>query len=217
MTAPSWKAFRMFVLAAFLIVSPALARHASGQAGTLLEPATVESDLKYRFKLTSMDLRVLRPRIKHQNEELVLTLGKCIESENIPYMGFWDRLRVDREAFESTGLTGLNSRQIKALRTARQDSESEVANEWVSEYLQSLTGSLDLDWLQTEYATQLFQKEAQRRLDLLSTGHDQTRGIDPDWRKLTTEREARFRAILSTEQIRDYDSMTNVPVEHLIG
>lgn len=217
MTARFFKVFYRVALAAFLIFSPTLARYACSQAGILLEPAAVESDLKYRFKLTNMDLRVLRPMIKHQKEELVLTLGKCIESENIPYMGFWDRLRVDREAFESAGLTGLNGRQVKALRMARQDSESEVSNEWVSEYLQSLTGSLDLDWLQNEYATQLFQKEAQRRLDLLSTARDQKGGIDPEWRKLTAEREARFRAILSTEQLREYDSMTNAPVERLIG
>ena len=133
------------------------------------------------------------------------------------YMSLWDKLRMDRETFEAQDLIGLSPRQMKALRTARLDTESEVANEWVAEYLQVLNSSLDLDWLQTQYVTQIFQKEAQQRLDLLGTMDARARISEYEWRKLAAARDDSLRSALTPQQIRDYDSMATQVTGPLIA
>jgi hypothetical protein len=203
------KKIRLAVLICFVTLCSGVVSPTFGQLDNLLETVDTEFSLKSRFQLTKTDIKVLHPMLKQQNEELILALGSCMDDGNNAYMALWEVLKEKRRTFETQALRGLTTRQIKALRSARQESEAEVADQWLSSYLDLLNSSLELDWLRAQYVARVFQAEEQQRLKLLSSLDRGAGDSDSRWQSLSTEREQGMRSILTPGQLREYKSMTD--------
>jgi len=189
---------------------------ALGQDDSLFETASVELLVKHRFHPTNKDLKILQPILRQQNLQLLATLDRSLDKEQLDYQSLWTRVRHQRGEFESTPISGLTGRQKQVLRTARLEFELRILVQWQAIYIEMLTSTLELSWIQTMYLERVFQRDQERRMKSLLTARETPDQITRSWQKLSEELDSQLEAIFSPAQFKDYCELSQVK-ELLIG
>jgi hypothetical protein len=211
MGSPSHKtvnAFRSATVGCCMLLCFVLSGTAAGQADALFETASIERRLTKQFKLTRNEIKLLHPMIERENADLILIYGQYSEMGSADYMSLWNAVRAKRENFETDRLSGLLPRQKQVLRTARLEFESRIADQWLDDYLQTLTDFLELEMVQVSFIERVFENEQKERLKILAREAGQTVRLADLWQKLSDDREKQMERILSDSQLREYRSLT---------
>jgi hypothetical protein len=207
----------VIVVLAFCATALAVPASAQGQAIDLFG-TNLETRLKRQFKLTVIDLKRIRPLISRETENVARTYAHYSEERyRDNFLSLWDAVRSNRWEFETGLPTDLSSRQKTALRSARDQVESQVLDLWLDDYLDALAVVLELDRLQLTYVQAIFENETEKRRQMIIIENKRAVRLNPEWQRITDEREGRLRAILDDEQFRSYLSMGTPPPEGLIG
>ena len=75
--------------------------------------------------------------------------------------------------------------------------------------IESSYESLELNWVQMKYVEKVFDREHQKRLEILKKEAGRSVRMDDLWQQLTDEREKKIEQILDEPQMRDYRLLTN--------
>ena len=155
--------------------------------------------------VAGQDLSLLiQPMLRRQNFELVLALNSCLETEQINYLSLWNKVRAQRLEFEAVSIKGLTRRQTMVMRTARPKFESRILEHWQSMFLDTLSPTLELNWLQTSLIEKLLQRDYHVRSRLLLNAALSQEQIERSWNKLSRRFEQRLEGILFADQLRYY-------------
>ena len=200
--------YMMFAGFSLFVIAAGMAVGACGQTVTNFETGKLETRLKAEFKLTSIELGRLRPLISRENENVARTFGHfCDDRYRENFLSLWDGIRDNRWEFEGTLPANLNRREKSALRAARLEFESMITNVWSDDYVDLLTGALELDRLQLSGVQMVFVNESERRLALIARETKDGVRKNADWEKITDNRDASLKSILSSDQYRIYLSI----------
>lgn len=182
---------------------------AAGQPNTLFETASVERHIAKQLKLTRKDLRSLRPIIERENDDLLSLYGYHAEEYSSDYLSLWNAMRTRRLELENRPAAGLSPRQKRALSLARFEIVSRILEQWMDDYLQTISDLLELDWVQLNYVEKIFDAEHNKRLEVLRNEADQSVRLDVLWQKLTDDRETKLEQVLDESQLHYYHQMTS--------
>lgn len=188
-----------------LIFIHSFSGRASAQPADFFETARLESRLKADLRLTATDIKILRPLIWKENNELISALAHCMSERDEDYLSIWISLRSENENFQTVRLRGLSSRQKMALRAAHAEFEARVVEHWQDAYIAVLAEVLELDWIQTDLVGKIFDADRKKRLELLTA--TTTPSTDAAWKTLGDLLEARLSMVLAPEQMEQYRSM----------
>jgi hypothetical protein len=168
----------------------------------------LERGIKTEFKLTSKELRRLRPLIRRENENVARTFGRFSDERHRDnFLSLWDGIRSGRREFEATLPAEFNQREKNALRAARSVFESIVIDIWIEEYVGMLESVLEIDRFQVSYVQGIFDEEAEKRHRLIKSETEITTGSTLEWEQITTERDKSLKNILSPDQFKQYLSL----------
>jgi hypothetical protein len=187
-----------------------------GQETGYSSTTRLEKRLIRQFRLTNADLNRLRPLIQQGNDTVARAYDQCSEKYRDNFISLWDAIRTNRLESEATLPDTLTPKQKRALHSARTDVESQILELWLEDYVNTLSGTLDLDRFQAASIQAFFQMESDKRLSLIIRETEKTVEIGAEWQRLTDEREIYMKAILDTEQYRNYLTL-GLPTSWLLG
>jgi hypothetical protein len=199
------KLFFIFLGACFAgMVATVFPSSAFAQDQELFSTASIERSVSARFKLSPTDLRLIHPEIEQENRSLVLSYLRFSESST-DFLCLWTKVRIERhEAESSANLAALSSRQKMALAKALDALERRLLEMWLDEYVSGITGMLELDRIQMDCISKVFQRESEQRRRVIETESKTGVILNADWDKITGERDKYLRAILDPLQFHDY-------------
>ena len=202
--------FRPAFLSGFLglflagLATIALPAFANAQDEELFNTARIERSVTTRFKLSKNDRLLLHDVIERENRVLVLSYFRFSES-NTDFLCLWNKARIEHheaEAFAATA--GLTGKQKAALEKALEELERRVLQMWMDDYVSGLTDILELDRIQMDCVSKIFQRESEKRRRLLTKEAANGILLGDEWNRITEERNACLKAILDPLQLHDY-------------
>lgn len=204
-----YEKIRSAAAASGIVLCFALLLTVHAQLEGLFDTRAVEQTMKQDFRLSSRDMKVLRPFIIGESKSMLQILSECKDRCEESYMRLWNKVLASRREFESSRLNGLAPRQQTALRAVRLKFEKMVLEQLVDDYTDQLGDYLELDWIQVNLVAKVFAAEYRKRLKLLEGTASNNAEIDLKWRAITNERDKRLELILSPQQWQDYLELTN--------
>src|SRR6478735_6570233 len=91
----SWAAVCLLIL---LFVVPAAT---FAQDEEIFETHTLETQLKWQYRLSPSEIKLLHPLIARENQHLVMAFFRFSEERSEDFMSLWDDVRSGRGDFES--------------------------------------------------------------------------------------------------------------------
>ena len=171
----------------------------------LFNTSSIERSITTRFKLSKFDRLLIHDMIERENRVLVLSYFKFSES-NTDFLSLWNKARIEhREAETFAGSAGMIGKQKAALEKALEELERRVLEMWLDDYVSGLTDVLELDRIQMDCISKIFQRESERRRKVLAKESKDGFSLNAEWDQITHERNACLRAVLDPLQLHDYN------------
>ena len=176
----------------------------------LFNITSIERSVTLRFKLSKNDRQIVHAAIERENRVLVLSYLRFSES-NTDFLCLWNKVRLERhEAEINPEIASLSPRQRSALAKARDEVERRVLEAWLNDYLSGLTDLLELDRIQADCISKVFERESETRRRLLAKESREGIILNAEWDKITEERDKCLRSILDPLQLHDYNLLFTV-------
>ena len=192
----------LFLAGSLLIAFPVIA---SAQDAELFNTSNIERSVTTRFKLSKNDRLLIHDVIERENRVLVLSYFRFSES-NTDFLCLWNKARIEHHEAETfAGLAGLTAKQRAALEKALEELERRVLEMWLDDYVSGLTDVLELDRIQMDCISKVFQRESEKRRKLLLKESYDGISLNEEWDRITRERDACLKAILDPLQLHDYN------------
>ena len=186
----------------FTFVLPA---NVDAQDEELFNTVSIERSVTSRFKLSKSDQILIHAAIQRENRILVLSYLRFSEG-NMDFLCLWNKVRNERhEAEANPELALLSLKQRSALGKAREELERRILEMWLDDYISGLTELLELDRVQADCISKVFQRESEKRRKLLATESHDGVVLNTAWDTITTERNLFLKAILDPLQLHDYN------------
>ncbi len=172
------------------------------------------NDVTKRFKLSSRDVKSIRPLIVRANQNVFEIYVRFSGDEPEYSDRVWDELIARRRDFDESIKTGLTARQRSALREARNGMERRVLNFLVEDYVHFLAEFLELRDREFEMVQDILQSENGKKYQIIITPIFDSASLQRALEAINQETERQMRSVLSGEQWRDYYSLTE-PVRQI--
>jgi len=180
---------------------------AFGQDEEIFDTRTLETQLKWQYRLSPSEVRLLHPLIARENQHLVMAFFRFSAERSDDFMSLWDEVRISRGDFESSVDPALSRRQKQALRSVRTRIESRVLDLWTDDYIAVLDVQLELDQVQQSCIRRIFHDERSSRHRLIISEAQNAVRKDAEWQALLDQRERSLRELLDSDQMLEYLQM----------